>query len=236
MPWRRLLAVSLVDVLAPERCLLCGREDHPLPPGRLVPDLRVWDRPHLCRGCYRGLRVEGPLHGDRAGCRVWAGAPTGARLVGLVSGWKYHGVRGAAWPLALLAGRAVALAGEHADGCALVPLPVHASRRRERGFDQAVLLARLLAAGGAGTVRTDVLTRTRATPQQAKLAADDAVRARNVSDAFAAPSPPCGAPPLLLVDDLVTTGATAAAAAALLRRRGWEVSGVVACGLALASA
>jgi len=225
--------LPLADVLTPERCLLCGADAGLLPPGTPVPGLRAWDRPHLCRGCFRTLRTEGPLTGERSGRRVWAGVPTGARLVRLVGGWKYRGVRGAAWPLARLAARGLAAAGAEAAGCSLVPLPVHASRRRERGFDQAEVLASLLAARTGRVVRRDVLVRVRSTSQQAKLAADADVRRANVHEAFNAPAAADGEPPLLLVDDLVTTGATAAAAATRLSRRGWRVRGVVACGLAL---
>lgn len=227
---------SLADALYPERCLLCDAEDGLLPPGRRVPDLRPWDRPHLCRACYRALRREGPQPGERAGLRIWAGAPTGARLVALVGAWKYRGVRGVAWPLAALAARALAGAGPAAARAQLVPLPVHGGRRRERGFDQACILAELLARAGSREVRHDVLARVRATPQQAKLDPSDGARVRNVQAAFAAPAAACGEAPLLLVDDLVTSGATAAAAAAELVRRGWRVHGVVACGLSLPTA
>ena len=92
---------------------------------------------------------------------------------------------------------------------AVVPVPLHRGRQRRRGFNQAELLARAVAVRLGLPLRTDPLRRSRATPAQARLGAEE--RARNVAGAFAASgdSPPA----LLLVDDVTTTGATLAAAA-----------------------
>ncbi len=94
----------------------------------------------------------------------------------------------------------------------LVPVPLHPRRLRERGYDQARLLAD--AAGGRfGLPVAPLLRRIRATGQQ--VGRDRTARERNVRGAF---SPTGGVQGLrvCLIDDVLTTGATASAAAAAL--------------------
>lgn len=242
------LLAALLDVLLPEQCAACGVAPDAAawaPTGHRAHGLRTWDRPHLCAACAASLfaqpvaaRLDG--HGREPDLEVWAAAGTSAALVQVVGAWKYHGVRGLGWPL----GRAVAAAAREAlpvrgGGAVLVPVPLHRARRRQRGFNQALMLAELAGAELALPVAAGALRRARATAQQARLAAGRA-REANLAGAFAAVAPaglpgaPPGAPPALLVDDLVTAGATARAAAAALRAAGWEVAGVLALGLARA--
>ena len=229
-------AFALLDLWLPEHCAVCAdAADHAgwEEPGPRAPGLRPWDRPHLCRACAAGLFGQplfGALEGSdvEPGLPVYAAAATSARLANVIGLWKYHGVRGLAWPL----GRALArAAGEEPCGDVLVPVPLHAARRRHRGFNQAALLAQVAGPLLGLPVEASALRRVRATAQQARL--DDAgARAANLAGAFHALSP-TGPRRALLVDDLVTAGATARAAAAALRAAGWEVAGVLALGLAL---
>ena len=97
----------------------------------------------------------------------------------------------------------------------VVPVPLHPSRRRERGFNQASDLAKQL-----GVPVIAALRRTRATPTQTGLPA--ARRHRNVRDAFAltrAGRRLAGAR-VLVVDDVSTTGATLEACARVLKEAG----------------
>ncbi|MBC8422759.1 ComF family protein [bacterium] len=154
--------------------------------------------------------------------------------MGLVAAWKYRGCRGLASPLAELADAgwdsAVAAGGEVA---VLVPIPLHPRRRRERGFNQAALLAGLLAARRDLPVLDDLLLRSRATGQQAKLSSRSTDRDRNVAGAFGLARRDSARDLRVgLVDDLVTSGATALAAAACLRGAGVRVGWVLAAGLA----
>jgi len=160
---------------------------------------------------------------------VLAGSATNADLVQLVSSWKYHGIRGLTWPLAdLLQPVLPALA----DQVLFVPVPLHASRRRERGFNQAGLLADMLAERSGHPIEHGVLRRVRATPQQAKLdGREEDIRRLNVADSFVAcPAPPIGKP-VVLVDDLVTSGATMLEAARTLESAGWQVDALMAVGV-----
>jgi ComF family protein len=100
-----------------------------------------------------------------------------------------------------------------------VPVPVHLSRRRERGYDQADLLAGELGRSAHIPV-VRCLVRVRQTTKQHRL--DRAARLRNLRDAFgvtAAPRPPHR---VILVDDIVTTTATLEACASVLRAAGCE--------------
>jgi predicted amidophosphoribosyltransferase len=230
-------ARALVDLLWPECCILCGvpAGSAPWTPcGARVPGLRAWDLPHLCERCHARLggeprRHEVPLAGG-AVLPVAAGRAESPELVSLAGALKYHGVRGAAWGLAAVAAPAAALLPVPAKGAALVPVPLHPARRRERGFNQADLLARLLAAGLGWPTSERIVRRTRATPQQAKIASSLAARQTNVAGAFAAAPAPTGAPALILVDDLATSGQTLGAVAEALRGAGWEVAGALVAG------
>jgi ComF family protein len=97
-------------------------------------------------------------------------------------------------------------------GEAIVPVPLHAARQRERGFNQAELLARLL----PGPVHPEYLRRTHATAHQYQQS--DAVRLANVLRAFEAG--PVKGQRIVLVDDIMTTGATLNACAETLRAAG----------------
>lgn len=95
----------------------------------------------------------------------------------------------------------------------LVPVPLHPTRERERGFNQ---IARVLDAlppefkdGTLSRIEPQALARSRATPQQTRLSREE--RLRNVADAFALTRSLDDAH-MLLIDDVTTTGATLAAA------------------------
>jgi len=160
-----------------------------------------------CARCRRGRRFV-----DRAQA---AGAYDGA-LRAIVHALKYEGRRSLARPLAALIRGRCRTMFDGAD--CLVPVPLHPSRRRARGFNQALDLARELRAPGLTVNRA--LRRVRATPTQTGLPA--AQRQRNMRDAFA---PAWRARRLhgsvvLLVDDVSTTGATLDACARVLREMG----------------
>lgn len=106
----------------------------------------------------------------------------------------------------------------------LVPVPVHAERRRKRGYNQAALLARHLAAAWRLPV-ADVLTRARPTGMQHRL--NRAERLRNLRGAFAVRRDARAPPQAILVDDILTTSATLETCAAVLREAGAEsVAGI----------
>ncbi len=100
----------------------------------------------------------------------------------------------------------------------IVPVPVHASRLRERGYNQAQVLAEGLGKGLGIPVRDDILIRTRKTIAQKELGA--ASREKNLSQAIEVTMPLTGVKRVLVVDDIYTTGSTMQVCAKALRKAG----------------
>ena len=110
---------------------------------------------------------------------------------------------------------------DYLRGATLVPVPLHPRKERERGYNQALLLARTFArAAGGGTRVAGLLRRTVDTGTQTRL--DRRARQENLKNAFAMASrrPINRDERLVLVDDVFTTGATLNACASVLRRAG----------------
>ncbi len=228
--------MSLVEVLYPEKCAWCGATFGDKPwacCGARVSGLRRWDRPHACQECLARL-LELPVVNQTlpGNLPAWGGVTANADLVQVVRDWKYHGLRGLAWPLSqLLAGAFIEALPSFATPMLFVPVPLHRRRQRERGFNQAAILSSLLAANTGHPVAEGLVQRRRNTPQQAKIQ-DPGQRFANVDAAFLLRNPHQGSLNVLLVDDLVTTGATACAVANSMCAAGIRVQGVICLGLA----
>lgn len=217
-------ARRLLDLAFPPACAGCGREGYPIC-ADCAPALRV--RLELPAGVTIGLPAEMP---EPLLQLEWC-APFNGVVRRALHALKYGGEQRLAEPL----GRAMADRWRRtgAGGDLVVPVPVHPDRARERGFDQAVLLAEV-AARQLGLPMAQLLERRHATVAQYRLGRRD--RAVNVRDAFG----PVDTPPhhlrattegrwAILVDDVVTTGATLAACARVLLDSGFmAVSGLTA--------
>ena len=188
--WRSILP------LTPPLCDACG---DPLPSWRVI-SLPLF----LCPRCRRKTR---DIERARA-----VGEYDGA-LRSIIHAFKYEGRRSLARPLAdMMRLRGSAML---ADADVVVPVPLHRSRLRERGFNQAADLARHL-----GLPAVKALRRIRATATQTTLPA--AQRHRNVRSAFAPTRRihRVRGRRVLLVDDVSTTGATLEACARVLKEAG----------------
>jgi ComF family protein len=182
----------LLELLFPPRCAACdqlGREP-------------------FCALCEETLEPAAPL--SIAGVEVaLARFEYGGAVALALAALKYQRRIDLGRPLARLLA-----AGPVPAHDLVVPVPLGPRRLRERGFNQARLLAQLLRPPW-----TRLLLRVKDAPAQ--VGADRAARAAQVRGAFVAPRPGrIAGRRVLLVDDVVTTGATAAAAAAALRAAG----------------
>lgn len=205
---------------------------------------RLLDEPTrgiVCVDCWRHLPRITPPVCDRCGsprpsqqpagvgCGLCRNTPELARrrsaglyhgtLRAIIHAFKYQGRESLARPLAELmraAGRDLL-----SDADWVVPVPLHATRRWSRGFNQAAALA-----GRLGPPVADALRRNRPTPPQARLSAVE--RHRNVRDAFELRRGTLVQPfsriiagcTIVVIDDVSTTGATLEACAEVLRRAG----------------
>jgi ComF family protein len=196
-----------IDRLGPPACEPCGR---PLP--ALEPVATLVDRCGRCLG-------EAPAWDWARAAADYAGVAREA-----VHALKFRGKRALARPLAalLLEVWGPRLRSEAID--ALVPVPLGLARERERGFNQAALVAERLGAALGVPVRPRWLARTRATQPQTDLGAVD--RRANVRGAFVADTAVAGRH-VAVVDDVLTTGATAAECTRVLRAAGAARVGVL---------
>jgi ComF family protein len=138
---------------------------------------------------------------------------------------KYNGVRPAANVLGRMLAEAMAgLEDEFEQETVLViPVPLFKGKRRQRGFNQAELIARSALKSCAGRNRwllaTDVMLRTRETQSQIGLTSHQ--RRENLRGAFSvASATEVTGREVVLVDDVYTTGTTASECARVLRRAG----------------
>ena len=181
-------------------------------------------RPPLCRLC--GMELAGAGAGGRlcGECLVrpppFLMARSLLRYEGavalLVQRLKYHGDTSVLPAMAACVAKADL--GEFADCDAIVPVPLHLSRHRRRGLNQAALLAALLFPQRQQDICCDYLRRVRDTPPQTSL--DGRQRRRNLADAFAVTEGRRLSGCVCIVDDVYTTGATACACATALLDHG----------------
>lgn len=129
---------------------------------------------------------------------------------------KYHGKTQLASPLAQLIARAV---GPPPNVDAILAVPLHSRRLREREFNQSLLLARHLGRQWHLPAPTSLIQRTTFTPSQTSLTRRE--RLKNLRRCFAVPIPSAiEGKTLVLVDDVFTTGATVNECAKTLRQAG----------------
>lgn len=187
---RQLLDVGL-ELLFPPRCAGCQRVD------------TIW-----CEECQQQLdAIPFPARQTRAQGPFAALASSGDHdglLRQALLALKYESATKLAWPLGKRLAALVASLQWKPDF--LVPVPLHPSRERERGYNQTRLLGEALAQDLCIPLADDALYRTGNTRAQVGLTRRQ--RVENVSNAFAVNGSRIKGHDLLLVDDVYTTGAT----------------------------
>jgi ComF family protein len=165
---------------------------------------------HRCGTC-----LTHPPHFDSARAHfLYEGA-----IRDLIHSFKYNRLTHLRYPLALLTLEGMS---EFHDPHLIVPVPLHRSRLRQRGFNQAVLLGRVLSRQLSLPMLPDALVRTRQTEPQIELSA--AERRVNVKGAFSVKRPDhVAGKRILLLDDVMTTGSTMDECAKELKKAGAKV-------------
>ena len=209
----------------PTRCVLCGA------PGQAGLDLCVGCRRTLprnaasCSRCALPLPADSPIGTRCGGCTArppafdLALAPYRyeSPVSDLVLGLKYAGRLAYGRILGhLLASSLAPAASDRPE--ALLPVPLHPARLRQRGFNQATEIARQVSRHLRIPVLHDALQRIENTAAQAGLRR--AARLRNLGRAFRWTGPSLAA--VAVIDDVMTTGATAEAIARTLKRAGLQ--------------
>ncbi len=208
----------------PARCLLCdapGAKDMDLCADCLA-DLPRQIR--ACRFCALTLPDQAE-HNVCSACQkkapafsaAWALLRYETPVDWLITQLKFHARLSHARLLAQLMAQQLPASATYQPPQALVPVPLHISRWRERGFNQAAEIANPLGRALGVPVLARAPLRVRATQHQADLHARE--RRANVRGAFTVSSG-LNLTHVAIVDDVVTTGATATALANALKRQG----------------
>jgi competence protein ComFC len=208
-----------LDLLFPRWCLGCGREG-----GYFCPTCRQslpFISPPVCARCGRPLAAR-PL------CPACAGTEAdidGIRAPFLFQGlvrqaiheFKYNNLRDLAPALAGMLRDYLAIGPLPCD--ALVPVPLHPRRLRERGYNQSALVARELGRLTGAPVVEGSLVRTGYTSPQVR-SSGVAERRSKVAAAFTCRDGRLAGKKVVLIDDVSTSGATLNACAAALKSAG----------------
>ncbi|MBV9580957.1 MAG: ComF family protein [Chloroflexi bacterium] len=208
---------TIGEALFPARCIGCRRRGTPLCsacraelpylPRGLCPRCATPRLGTTCRGCRRLSPSVSAIHA----AFVYERAARAA-----VVSLKFKSARYLADLMGELLVECLAVQPVQAD--LVVPVPLSKARLRQRGYNQAALLARPVASVVHGTLATSVLTRTDRRSQRTLSATQ---RLSNLAGAFRCPHDQAVVGQrVLLVDDVITTGATVSTCADTLARAG----------------
>lgn len=221
------LKKAILDLLFPVRCLGCSKEGEfccgscrsalrPIPPicffcKKMVPGSRVITPGRTCSSCRKRSNIYAFLspflYGDDT-------------IRELIHALKYRRVRS----VGLLLGDLIVeylkkFKVPLPEGAVLLPIPLHPSRQRTRGFNQAELIALRIGEILHLPVEKSILRKIKKTIPQMELRAEE--RRKNVVGTFSVADPESTrGKTILLLDDVKTTGATLEEAARVLKKAG----------------
>ena len=194
----RRIGAAALDLLYPRKCVGCGSV------GAYLCDRCIAETPRAADTTGVGLQlVLAPFEMKGAAQKA-------------VHRLKYNGVRGIAAPMGAAMAQHLQRHGVAPD--VIVPVPLHKSRQRERGYNQAELLARAVGRWIETPVDAGLLARTESAGPQARSASREE-RQANVAGAFKAQREAIGKS-IVIVDDVTTTGATLQSCAETMRKAG----------------
>ena len=213
---------EIIRMLFPDdiKCIVCGKEIRPNRYG-LCDDCKLEINNNFCMRCGRHKIGIGDycdecsnlsLHFDEARSAVNYDGNAKA----LVHRLKYGNAKYLANTLSQYLLDVLLLSDWHADCITFVP--IHKSRERKRGYNQAELLAKALAER-VDLPCVNLLEKSVKTPNQAKL--NRAARLENIKNSFSAVQKP--PEHVILIDDVMTTGSTADECSRVLKRAGAKV-------------
>ncbi len=210
----------------PRSCAHCREDLPPADDSPLCVGCRLALAPHsppFCPRCCDPVR-DGRRHCPRCERRLFQCSIIRAAFlyrdaaVSIVHAFKYGGRRSAARAAGRWMAQAWPRLPELGAPDALVPVPLHPRRRRQRGFNQALLIAQALGEE-LGVPVVEPLERARDTRPQWSLGREE--RERNLRDGIVAARPQLAAgKKLLIIDDVCTSTASLEACARALRRAG----------------
>lgn len=193
----------VLDFIFPMECLSCGKGGE-----------------YCCLECLNDIPVAstGKRRRMRVLDNVFCAYPfADMRVRRLISDFKYHGYRSAGDALEVLVQKWMLKHGDVLREAVFVPVPLHISRERARGFNQALRIAEMMATVYGNEVDAGLLRRIRATKPQSSRGVN---RKSNVADAFTVMRQPDPGQKYLIIDDIWTSGATVTACAKVLRKAG----------------
>lgn len=222
------MKTDLAGLLFPRRCPVCHEvvEDAGEPACKICRTRLPYVRAPFCLKCGKPLLAEEreycgdcrrKKHMFRQGRAPFVYDPL---MRESIARYKYGGRREYASFYAEEILRKCAREAALWKGEVLVPIPLHPSRKRKRGYNQAALLARELSKRCGLPVDEKLLVRTRKTRAQKEL--NDQERMANLKNAFSVREGNISYKNIILIDDIYTTGSTVNEAARVLREKGAE--------------
>lgn len=226
----KLFCSALLNFFFPPRCLCCGQilpeeADQQLCSSCL--DSLIFFSPPRCPKCGISFWAEeGPDHlcsrclqGEESYHLVRSLGPYEGLLAEVIMRFKYGGAIYLANPLGRLLANLNDPDISFSEIDLVMPVPLHPRRLRERGFNQSLLLARVVSRVHKLPLDFAILERTRYTQPQTQLSG--AERRKNIRGAFRVRNKKALAEKnILLIDDVFTSGATVAECARILKEAG----------------
>ena len=184
----------------------------------------------LCHRCALGLQACAilPIERETLVASRWRGLSAfwyQDQARELVHQLKYHSNLQAARPLGDQMALALVQSSLQGQADALVPVPLHPARLRQRGYNQAEILAREVSLHTGVPLCEAALFRRKNLGTQVRRTREERLQA--MAHVFSASETVVGGKRLLLIDDVLTTGATADACLQALQQAGAEVLGVL---------